>query len=94
MLLPPTKPRFNYIVDVNIKWLGSKLFHVTTYASPGPTAISPTFESKFARMEYIGHQRFTLSFMRHNGKWVRFHHGCSLDECLEAIRDDYWFQLG
>ena len=90
----PKKPRFNYIIDVSIKWLGSKLFFIATYACPGPTAISPTFESRFARMELVGQKHFTLSFMRHNDKWVRLHHGLSLDDCLETIRDDYWFQLG
>lgn len=89
----PKKPRFNYIIDVGTKWLGSKLLFIATFACPGPTAISPTFESKFARMEFVGNERFNLSYMRHNDKWVRLFHGLSLDECLKAIRDDYWFQL-
>jgi len=90
----PKKPRFNYIIDVGIKWLGSKLFFIATYACPGPTAISPTFESKFAKMEFVGNQKFNLSFMRHNGKWVELFSRLSLDESLDTIRDDYWFQLG
>ena len=90
----PKKPRFNYIIDVETKWLGSKLFFIATYACPGPTAISPTFESKFAKLEFVGNQRFNVSFMRYTGKWVEIYSRQTLDECLETIRDDYWFQLG
>jgi hypothetical protein len=91
---PPKKPRFNYIIDVAAKWHGGSLFFVSTYACPGPTAISPTFEAKFARMEFIGSCKFNLSFMRHTGKWVLLHMYVSLDECLDAIENDYWFQQG
>jgi hypothetical protein len=91
---PPKKPRFNYIIDVAAKWHGSSLFFISTYACPGPTALSPTFEAKFARMEFVGDSKFNLSFMRHTGKWVVLHQRLSLGECLEAIKDDPWFQPG
>jgi hypothetical protein len=89
---PPKKPRFNYIIDVAAKWHGSSLFFVSTYACPGPTSLSPTFEAKFARMEFVSNGKFSLSFMRHTGKWVVLYDRLSLDECLEAIKTDYWFQ--
>ncbi len=85
-------PRFNYIIDVAAKWHGSSLFFISTYGCPGPTAISPTFEAKFARMEFAGGRQFSLSFMRHTGKWVVLYDRLSLDECLGAIKDDPWFQ--
>jgi hypothetical protein len=40
----------------------------------------------------IGKGKFSLSFMRHNGKWVVLYERLSLDECLAAIEDDPWFQ--
>jgi hypothetical protein len=89
---PPKKPRFNYITDVAAKWHGSSLYFVSTYACPGPTAISPTFEAKFARVEFVGKNKFNLSFMRHTGKWVVLYESLSLDECLDAIENDFWFQ--
>lgn len=91
---PPKKPRFNYIIEVAVKWHGSSLYFVSTYACPGSTAISPTFEAKFARIEFIGDNKFNLSFMQHTGKWVVLHKFLSLDECLDAIENDYWFQQG
>jgi hypothetical protein len=89
---PPEKPRFNYIIDVAAKWHGSSLYFISTYACPGPTAISPTIEFKFARIEFVGGRQFSLSFMRHTGKWVVLYDRVSLDECVDAIRDDPWFQ--
>lgn len=89
----PKKPRFNYIIDMGTKWLGSKLFFIATLACPYPDAISPTFEWRFVKMEHVGYQRFALSFMRHTGKWVEIYSRQTLDECLATVRDDYWFQL-
>ncbi len=90
---PPKEPRFNYIVDVWIKWLGSTLYFGATYACPGPTAISTSFESKFARMEHNGGGRFALSYMRHTDKWFRLAPSLSVDECLDAIENGWHFQL-
>lgn len=90
----PKNPKFNYIIDVKTKWLGSKLYFIATLACPRSAGNSSTFEWRFARMEHFGYQRFALSFMRHNDKWVRLYHGRTVDECLESIRDEPWFQLG
>ena len=90
---PPKKPRFNYIIDVWTKWIGSTLYFGTTYACPGPNAISPSFEAKFARMEHTGSGRFALSYMRHNDKWFRLFPSLAADECLDAIENDGHFQL-
>jgi hypothetical protein len=89
---PPKKPRFNYIIDVGAKWHGSSLFFFSTFACPYPRAISPTFEARFARMEFVGSSKFNLSFMRHTGKWVVLYRFLSLDECLHSIENDFWFQ--
>src|SRR6266849_3137857 len=62
---PPKDAQFNYITDITTKWLGLKFYFISVYASPGPNATSPSFETKFARMEYVGDDRFALSFMRH-----------------------------
>jgi hypothetical protein len=88
---PPRDERFNYITDITTKWLGSKCYFVSIYRSPGPQAIAPTFESKFARLEYVGDGKFALSFMRHPGQWVELSEGQSVDECIKAVRDDPWF---
>jgi len=89
---PPKGHQLNFLVDITTKWLGSKCFFISTYRSPGPHAISPTFEMKFAKMEYVRNAKFALSFMRHTGHWIRLYDALSVDECLKAIQDDPWFQ--
>jgi hypothetical protein len=88
---PPEDARFNYISDITLKWHGSTLFLVAVYACPGPNAVSPSFEDRFARLKPAGGGRFDLDFMRHTGQWVPLYQGLTLDQCLEAVRDDPWF---
>ena len=90
---PPNYYQFNYITDVWIKWLGSTLYFGATYACPGPIAISPSFETKFARMEHLGGGHFALSYMRHTDKWFRLVPSATVDECLDAIENDCHFQV-
>src|SRR5262249_215661 len=68
VLPPKTGERFNYITDIEAKWYRGYFYFLSTYACPGPNALSPTFESKFARMEYLGDRKFALYFMRYTGK--------------------------
>ena len=83
--------RFNYIIDIGAKWYRNYFYFFSTYACPGPNALSPTFESKFARMEYLGNGKFALYFMRHTGEWVGIYDALAVDECMKAIQDDAWF---
>ena len=84
---PPEDMRFNYIVDIYTKWYRNSFYFCATYACPGPLAISPSFETKFARMEYAGDGLFDLSYMRHTEKWFEIFQGLSIDECLTTIKD-------
>jgi hypothetical protein len=88
---PPEDQRFNYIIDIGAKWYGNYFYFFSTYACPGPNALSPSFESKFARMEYLGNATFALYFMRHTGEWVGIYDALSVEECMKAIQDDSWF---
>jgi hypothetical protein len=82
---PPEEAQFNYIIDLWTKWQGSYFYCGATYACPGPNAISPSFETKFARMAYIGGEQFALAYLRHNDKWFVVFPSLTLDECLEAV---------
>jgi hypothetical protein len=82
----------NYITDIGAKWHRGCFYFISTYACPDPNAFSPTFQSKFARMEYLGAGKFALYFMRCTGKeWVGIFDALSVDECMKAIQDDEWF---
>jgi len=89
---PPEEMRFNYVVDIYTKWYRSYFYFCATYACPDTQAISPSFETKFARMEYAGDRLFNLSYMRHTGTWFEIFRDLSIDECLEMIKDMPHFQ--
>jgi hypothetical protein len=82
---PPRKPRFNYLVDIHCQWRGPYFYFGSTYCSPGPHALSPSFESKFARLQYAGDGRFNLAYFRHTGRWWEVAQLLSLEECLSRI---------
>lgn len=88
---PPQDDRFNYLVDIYTKWYRSYFYFCAAYRSPGPNAISPGFEIRFARLEYTAGNRFNLAYMRHTGQWWELHSSLSLSEALAAIRDEPHF---
>jgi hypothetical protein len=84
---PPKNPRWNYLTGIHTKWHRSFFYLVGDYASPGPNAISPTFESPFTRLEYTPDGKFSLAYMRHTGKWWEVHRGLTLDDAVKTIRE-------
>ncbi len=80
--------QYNYIVELYTTWIRSCFYFCAKYACPGVTAISPFFESRFARLEYVSNGRFNLSFMRHTGQWIETERGLTIDQCLKAVRED------
>jgi hypothetical protein len=60
--LPEIRPstQFNYPVGIFGKWHGSKYRFLTRYRSDWPTAIAPEFDAPFARLDYVGPDRFDL----------------------------------
>lgn len=89
---PPKDQRWNYIINIFTRRHRCFFYFCSTYACPGPNALSPTFESRFARMEYVGDGKFNLAYMRHNGKWWEVNQGLTVVRCIEAIRDGGIFQ--
>ena len=88
---PPENAKWNYVVDIYTKWHRNCFYFCAKYACPGPNALSPFFDTGFARLEYAGsvgrQSRFNLSYMRHTGKWWEIRHGLSLEQCLAEIRE-------
>ena len=82
---PPTDQRFNYLVDIWTKWYRSAFYFCGTYASPHPNALSPTFEVRYARMQYAGDRNFNLAYMRHTEQWWELFTNVPLEEALHTI---------
>jgi len=88
---PPEDPQFNYIEGIATKWYRSYFYFYAIYRSAGPYALGGTFEAKFARLTYLDGARFSLAFQRYTGEWIEIYPDLTLDECLDAVRDDPWF---
>ena len=80
----------NHIIDIYTKWYRNYFYFCSKYKCP-PDAISSSFESKFARMEFIDNDKFQLSYMRHTEKWWPLNTG-SIEDCLKSISTmiPYW----
>jgi hypothetical protein len=85
---PPKDMRWNYLTGITSKWHRNYFYFIGVWASPGPNALSPGFESGFARLEYTAENKFNLSYMRHTEKWWEVHRGLTLDAALRLVRDD------
>jgi len=81
-------PRFNYIEDIFTKWHGRYFYFMAKYASAGGNRISPFFEVGFARLEFIGDNRFDLAYFRHTQKWWPVFSDLTADEALNLVRSE------
>ena len=79
----PEQLKINHLVDIYTKWYRNYFYVCSKYKCP-PGAISSSFESKFARMEYLDDNKFELSYMRHTGQWWPSATG-TMDDCLKDI---------
>jgi len=89
---PPEGYQYNYLVNIYTQWYQHYFHFCSTYHSPGPNAIAPSFDLKFARLEYIGGDRFNLAYMRHTGQWHEIIQSISLNDALEMIKEGGIFQ--
>ena len=93
---PPPAPnefQHNYIADIYTKWYRHYFYFCAKYNFPGPNALMPFFEAKFARLEYVRDNRFNMAFMRYTGnEWVEVYQDLSLEQCLAAVENDPYFE--
>jgi hypothetical protein len=83
---PPKDPKWNYIVEIFTKWHQRYFYFCSKYRCVHEGCISEFFESRFARLEYVGNRKFNVAYMRHTGQWWEILQGLSLEECFEEIR--------
>lgn len=87
-VLPPSEaPRWNYVVEIFTKWRRRYFYFCSKYRCLGANCISEFFESRFARLEFVGNKKFNVANIRHTGQWWEILQGLSLNECLEEIRE-------
>jgi hypothetical protein len=87
--LPRIEPTsFNYPVDIYGKWHGSKYRFIQRFRSDHPDALTPEFDAPFARLEYVGRDRFDLFYYRHTGEWFCLYRSVPFAEALRFIESD------
>ena len=79
--------KFNYLVDIYIKWYRDYLYFYEKNKSESLNRIADEFEDRFVRLKITQKNRFDISYMRHTGKWFLIACDLTLDECLEMIED-------
>ncbi len=75
------------LVEISTKWFSTFFCFQAKYHCKGRKFISPSYEMGFARLEYVGKDRFNLSYMRHTGRWWQVGQRLTLEKCLEEIRE-------
>jgi hypothetical protein len=91
--LPEIRPsEFNYPICIYGKWHGGKYRFITRYRSDNPRSLQGEFEAPFARLAYLGRDRFDLSWLRHTGEWICLFWDLSLQSALHLIETDSHFQ--
>ena len=84
--LPRIMPtQFNYPVDIQGKWHGSKYRFLKRYRSGFDDNRGEEFDSPFARLDWTAPNRFDVQWHRHTGQWWRLYQGLTLNAALDAI---------
>lgn len=93
-ITPPSEDSI-YIADIYSKWQDHYFYLCAEYCCLSPNTISSpvssSWESKFARLDYVGDIRFNLSYMTEKGKWEKMFIDLTIDECIEAIKNESFF---
>jgi hypothetical protein len=79
---------FNYPVDIQGKWHGTRYRFLQRCRSGFPDNLGEEFDAPFTRLDWIGRDRFDVQWHRHTGAWFCLYRGLSLAEALKAIETD------
>lgn len=87
--LPEIRPtEFNYVVDILGKWHGPRYRFMQRYRSGFPDNLGEEFDSPFARLDWMGRNRFDVLWHRHTGAWHCLYQGLTLAEALDVLDTD------
>jgi hypothetical protein len=87
--LPVIRPtEFNYPVDIQGKWHGTKYRFTQRYRSGFPENRGEEFDAPFARLDWISRDKFDIQWHRHTGEWFRLHRSLALAQAIETLKSD------
>lgn len=82
---------FNYVVDLHTASRGKYFYFCARYRNPRSKSEDEHFEVRSPRLRYIGGERFSLAYRRHNDQWCEVYDGLTVEEALKTIRDEELF---
>ena len=87
--LPTVTPtEFNYPIDIQGKWHGTKYRFVQRYRSGFGDNRGEEFDAPFVRLDWIAPDRFDVQWHRHTGQWFRIYQELPLKAALDAITNN------
>ena len=87
--LPTIRPtQFNYPVDIQGKWHGARYRFIQRYRSGYPENLGEEFDAPFARLDWVGRDRFDIQWHRHTGTWFPLYRHQTLAQALKIIETD------
>ena len=87
--LPAIRPTaFNYPVDTLDNWHGTKYRFTQRYRSGFADNAGEEFDIPFARLNWIGPDRFDIQWHRHTGEWYLLHRDLSLAKAIATLKTD------
>ncbi|MBL0319342.1 MAG: hypothetical protein IPP74_08660 [Alphaproteobacteria bacterium] len=82
------------LVNIYAKWHQQHFVHfLAEFHDTRPNVIQEHYSDPFARMAYMGDERFNLAYMRHTGQWWDKYQNIPLKDCLDAIKNDDFFMI-
>lgn len=87
--LPVVHPtEFNYPVDIEGKWHGTRYRFLQRYRSGFADNHGEEFDAPFVRLDWLAPDRFNIQWHRHTGTWFCLHRGKTLAQALKLIESD------
>ncbi len=87
----PKDHKYNYLSDIYSKWHGRFFYICGVFSCPDPNALSPSFDAKIARFEFVADKRFDVAYMRHTGQWYLLYEDIDIEEAFSIIEDSPHF---
>ena len=82
------------LVKIYTKWHQQHYVHfLAEFHDTRPNVIQECYSDFFARIAYMGQDRFNLAYMRHTGQWWGKYTNLSLEDCLDALKNDNFFMI-
>ena len=81
----------NYIVDFYSKFYRGFFYLCAEYKAEYENRTLDGFEKRFARLEFVDTNTYSLAYFRHTGQWWTVDENVAAEYCLKNIKDNPLF---